>query len=64
MSALLDECLANNDRHATSFAHARLPLPPARKLAVVACIDARLNAYGVLGMGEGDAHVIATRAAW
>ena len=35
-----------------------LPLPPARGVAVVACMDARLNVYGVLGLNEGDAHVI------
>jgi carbonic anhydrase len=52
-----DELLANNERYAESFA-GQLPLPPARHLAVVACMDARLNIYGILGLQDGDAHVI------
>ena len=53
-----DELLANAARYAASFDKGDLPLPPARKVAVVACMDARLNPYGVLGLTEGDAHVI------
>ena len=53
-----DELLANADRYAESFDKGDLPLPPARHVAVVACMDARLNPYGLLGLGEGDAHVI------
>ena len=53
-----DELLANNESYAGSFDKADLPLPPARKTAVVACMDARLNIYGMLGLSEGDAHVI------
>jgi carbonic anhydrase len=53
-----DELLANNAAYAASFDKAELPLPPARKVAVVACMDARLNVYGALGLSEGDAHVI------
>ena len=53
-----DELLANNDAYAASFDKADLPLPPAKKVAVVACMDARLNVYGALGLQEGDAHVI------
>ena len=53
-----DDLLANNERYAASFSQGDLPLPPARKLAVVACMDARLNVYGMLGLQEGDAHVI------
>ena len=53
-----DELLANNESYAASFDKADLPLPPAKKLAVVACMDARLNVYGILGLTEGDAHVI------
>jgi carbonic anhydrase len=53
-----DELLANNESYAASFDKADLPLPPARKVAVVACMDARLNVYGMLGLTEGDAHVI------
>ena len=53
-----DELLANNDDYAASFDKGDLPLPPAKKVAVVACMDARLNVYGTLGLQEGDAHVI------
>jgi carbonic anhydrase len=53
-----DDLLANNDAYAASFDKADLPLPPARKAAVIACMDARLNIYGMLGLSEGDAHVI------
>jgi len=53
-----DEVLANNEGYAASFDKADLPLPPARKMAVVACMDARLSVYGALGLQEGDAHVI------
>jgi carbonic anhydrase len=52
-----DELLANNDRYAAAFGEG-LPLPPSRHLAIVACMDARLNIYGALGLGEGEAHVI------
>ena len=53
-----DDLLANNAAYAESFDKADLPLPPAKKVAVVACMDARLNVYGALGLQEGDAHVI------
>jgi carbonic anhydrase len=53
-----DELLANARNYAASFTKGDLPLPPARKVAVVACMDARLNPYGILGLREGDAHVI------
>jgi carbonic anhydrase len=53
-----DELLANNTHYAASFDKPDLPAPPARKLAVLACMDARLNVYGMLGLAEGDAHVI------
>jgi carbonic anhydrase len=53
-----DELLANNEAYASSFDNGDLPLPPARKVAIVACMDARLNVYGALGLREGDAHVI------
>ena len=52
-----DEFLANNARYAGQFA-GPLPLPPAKGVAVVACMDARLNVYGILGLNEGEAHVI------
>jgi len=53
-----DDFLRNNESYAASFDKGDLPLPPARKVAVVACMDARLNPYGILGLQEGDAHVI------
>ena len=53
-----DDLLANNESYAASFDKADLPLPPAKKVAVIACMDARLNVYGMLGLTEGDAHVI------
>ena len=53
-----DELLANAEAYAASFDKGDLPLPPARKVAVLACMDARLNPYGLLGLKEGDAHVI------
>jgi carbonic anhydrase len=56
--SVTDELLANNDAYAESFDQADLPLPPAKKLAVVACMDARLNVYKILGLDDGDAHVI------
>jgi carbonic anhydrase len=53
-----DELVANNQAYAAQFDKGDLPLPPARKVAVVACMDARLNPHGILGLREGDAHVI------
>jgi carbonic anhydrase len=53
-----DDLLTNNESYAGSFDKGDLPLPPARKVAVVACMDARLNVFGILGLTEGDAHVI------
>jgi carbonic anhydrase len=56
--SVTDELLANNEKYAASFDKGDLPLPPGKKLAIVACMDARLNPYGALGLQEGDAHVI------
>ena len=53
-----DDLLANNSQYATRFDKADLPMPPGKKVAIVACMDARLNPYGALGLSEGDAHVI------
>ncbi|WP_078324027.1 beta-class carbonic anhydrase [Mycobacteroides salmoniphilum] len=53
-----DQLLENARTYAASFDKGDLPLPPGRKVAVVACMDARLNPYGLLGLTEGDAHVI------
>ncbi len=52
-----DEYLANNARYAETFS-GPLPMPPSAHLAVVACMDARLNVYAILGLGDGEAHVI------
>jgi carbonic anhydrase len=53
-----DALVKNAESHAAEFAKGDLPLPPARKVAVVACMDARLIPSRVLGLEEGDAHVI------
>ena len=53
-----DDLLRNAERYAASFDLGHLPMPPGRQVAVVACMDARLNPYGLLGLAEGDAHVI------
>ena len=53
-----DDCLEANRTYQESFDKAELPLPPARGLAVVTCIDARIDPAKVLGLEEGDAHVI------
>jgi carbonic anhydrase len=55
--SVIDELLANNARYAETFS-GPLPLPPSKRLAVVACMDARLNIYAILGLAEGEAHVI------
>jgi len=55
--SVTDEYLQNNARYAESFS-GPLPLPPSRHVAVVACMDARLNVYAVLGLADGEAHVI------
>ena len=57
MSAI-DDALEGNAQYAASFDKGDLPLPPALGLAVVACMDARPNVHALLGIGEGDAHVI------
>jgi carbonic anhydrase len=53
-----DELLRNNADFASSFSKGDLPMPPGKHLAVVACMDARLNVYALLGLEEGQAHVI------
>jgi carbonic anhydrase len=53
-----DELLQNNESYAADFDKGGLPMPPGAKVAVVACMDARLSVYGILGLQEGDAHVI------
>ena len=56
--SITDELLKNAQRYSADFEHGDLPLPPAKRIAVLACMDARLNPYGLLGLNEGDAHVI------
>jgi carbonic anhydrase len=57
MSAI-DELLANNAAYAERFEHGNLPTAPSRKLAVVACMDSRIDVFSVLGLGHGEAHIM------
>jgi len=56
--SVIPEFLKANERYASAFEKGGLPLPPARRVAVVACMDARLDPARILGLEEGDAHVI------
>ena len=56
--SVTDELLRNNESYATSFTKGDLALPPAKKVAVLACMDARLDVHKILGLDEGEAHVI------
>ncbi len=56
--AALPEMLAANDEYAASFTKGDLPMPPARQVAILTCMDARLIPASFLGLQEGDAHVI------
>jgi carbonic anhydrase len=56
--SVTDELLQNAERYAEGFDKGALPMPPGKQVAIVACMDARLNVYGLLGLSEGDAHVI------
>ncbi|WP_069804559.1 beta-class carbonic anhydrase [Thermogemmatispora onikobensis] len=56
--SLIEELLAANERYASTFQKGELPLPPARRLAIVTCMDARIDPARILGLEEGDAHVI------
>jgi carbonic anhydrase len=58
MSSILSEVQAANERYAAGFTKGDLPMPPGRKFAVLACMDARLDPARALGLEEGDAHVI------
>ena len=55
---IYEENLAANQQYVEKFALGHLPMPPARKLAVVACMDARLTVEQFLGLKTGDAHII------
>ena len=52
-----DRLVANNQEYAASFP-GPLPMPPSAGVAIIACMDARLNVYDILGLGLGEAHVI------
>jgi carbonic anhydrase len=56
--SVIDEVLRANETFAAKFNAGSLPMPPARKLAVVACMDARLHISKILGLNPGDAHII------
>jgi carbonic anhydrase len=56
--SVTDELLRNNEAYASGFDKGDLPMPPGKNVAVVACMDARLDPARVLGLEEGDAHVI------
>jgi carbonic anhydrase len=56
--SVTDELVSNARRYAAEFDNGDLPMPPGRHVAVLACMDARLNPSGLLGLSEGDAHVI------
>jgi carbonic anhydrase len=56
--SVTDELIRNNEIYARSFKKGDLPLPPATHVAVLACMDARLDVHKILGLGEGDAHII------
>ncbi len=55
--SVTDSLLGNNEAYVGSFKKGNLPLPPAKNLAVIACMDARLDVHKILGLQEGDAHV-------
>ena len=57
MSAI-DSYLGNNAKYAAGYSNRNLPIPPAREIAIVACMDARLETGALLGLEEGEAHVI------
>ena len=61
--SITDELLKNNEAYVASFDKGDLPLPPAKKVAVVACMDARLNPYGALGLRRATPTSSATPAA-
>jgi carbonic anhydrase len=56
--SVIDEFLANNEAYAETFTKGSLPMPPAKQIAIVVCMDARLETGALLRLAEGDAHVI------
>ena len=55
---VIDELVQANETYARSFGKGHLPMPPARRVAIITCMDARLDPARALGLEEGDAHVI------
>ena len=55
--SVTDQLLENNEKYAANFS-GPLPLPPSKQIAVLACMDARLDVYRILGLEEGESHVI------
>ena len=55
---ITDELLTNNEAYAATFDQGDLAMPPGKEVAVVACMDARLDVYQILGLGLGEAHVV------
>ena len=56
--SVTDELVRNNESYARTFKKGDLPMPPAKHVAVLACMDARLDVHKILGLEEGEAHVI------
>jgi carbonic anhydrase len=56
--SVTEDLVRNNESYARSFSKGDLPLPPAKHIAVLACMDARLDVHKILGLHEGDAHII------
>ena len=56
--SVTNELIRNNENYAKTFTKGDLPLPPAKHVAVLACMDARLDVHKILGLEEGEAHVI------
>ena len=56
--SVTDELVRKTQDYARGFDKGDLPMPPGKKIAILACMDARLNPYGLFGLREGDAHVI------
>ena len=56
--SVIDELVKNSEAYAAGFDKGDLPLPPSKRVAILACMDARLNPHALLGLAEGDAHVI------
>lgn len=58
MANIIDELVRNNDRYSIWFRKGSLPAPPALRLAIVTCMDARINVFALLDIKEGDAHIL------